>query len=201
MPAKNVAREYDVPAYYHVYNRGAGKQLIFYDDTDRGKFLSILARHLDKHDEAVRADGVPYEKYDVELLAYCLMDNHFHLLLYQEYDIDGVTKLLKSVTTAYTMHFNQRHKSSGHLFQGSFKASKITNEAYLENISRYIHLNPRSYKTYKWSSIGIYRGKQKSNWVYPERILTKTPEQYMAFLADSPSLPHVRNSLHDQIVF
>lgn len=201
MPAKNVLREYDVPAYYHVYNRGAGGRGIFHDDADRGKFISILARHLDRADESVRADGAFYDKYDVEVIAYCLMMNHFHLLLYQQEDVDGITKLLKSLTTAYTMYFNQRYQGSGHLFQGSFKASKIKDDAYLENVTRYIHVNPRSYKYYKWSSIGAYMGRQSISWINSKRGTSKSPSQYMDFLEDAPSKTVLANDLHDQIVF
>ncbi len=182
MPSKNSIKAFGAPAYYHVYNRGAGGQPIFYSDQDRQKFLSLLARHLDTGDDSQRTDGIQYEKYDLELLAYCLMGNHFHLLLYQEVDVRAITKLMRSVATAYSMYFNLRHKQSGHLFQGVFKAVEVSSDAYLMHITRYIHMNPRSYLRYKWSSIGYYLGKEPPAWLKHNRINTMTPEKYRDFL-------------------
>lgn len=177
-------RQYDIPAFYHVYNRGAGKQVIFHDDADREKFISLFARYLDSDDESVRADGVPYEKYQLEIVAYCLMDNHFHLLLYQEVDPNAVSQFMKSLATAYTMYYNLRYESSGYLFQGVFKASKITSDEYLLHITRYVHMNPRSYLRYKWSSISAYLGKSSPVWLSAERATEMTPVQYRAFLQE-----------------
>ncbi len=182
MPSKNLQRDYAAPAYYHVYNRGAGKQKIFMDSSDKRKFLSLLERHLLPPEEPT--DDKPYPLYDIELIAYCLMGNHFHLFIYQDTDPQALTGLMKSVGTAYTMYFNKRHKSSGHLFQGPFRASRISNEAYLAHISRYIHLNPRTYKTYYWSSLRYFLGKDSSSLVHPERVLDMPPQRYMAFLEE-----------------
>jgi REP element-mobilizing transposase RayT len=182
MPIRNTTKLYDAPAYYHVYNRGAGNQTIFRDDGDRQKFLSIFARHLDPDDESIKSDGVPYEKYAVELVAYCLMGNHFHLLLYQEDDLQAITKLMRSVSTAYSMYFNYKYRQHGHVFQSIFKAAKITDEVYLLHITRYIHMNPRSYLSYKWSSIAYYQGKKPPAWVSAEKVNTMSPRQYREFL-------------------
>jgi hypothetical protein len=182
MPIKNTVKYYDAPAYYHVYNRGAGGRQIFRDDQDRYKFLALFARHLDPDDTSVRTDGRAYEKYDLELVAYCLMGNHFHLLLYQESDTTAITQLMRSVATAYTMYFNRKYEQFGHLFQSAFKASRITNDAYLLHITRYIHMNPRSYMRYKWSSIAVYLGDEVPVWLHPERVHDMSPAQYREFL-------------------
>lgn len=184
MPSKNTIKLYEIPAYYHVYNRGAGRQVIFRDNSDKKMFLGLLARHLDPASNLARTDKIPYEKYDVELIAYCLMSNHFHLLLYQEKDIAAITKLMRSVSTSYTMYFNQRHDQSGHLFQGVFKASRIDSDQYLAHITRYIHLNPDRFETYEWSSLSVYLGKKSQPWLHPERILALSPERYIEFLHD-----------------
>ena len=199
MPARNSIKQYDAPSYYHVYNRGAGKRPIFLDDQDRRKFISLLARHLDPDDTSVRADGKIYEKYEVELVAYCLMDNHFHFLLYQESDITAITQLMRSITVAYTMYFNLRYGQQGHLFQGVFKASRIDNHSYLAHITRYIHLNPRSYKRYKWSSLSVYLGKHQETWLHPERVLDMTPTQYLTFLEDYESRKAILGEIKDQL--
>lgn len=198
MPSRNSQKMYDVPAYYHVYNRGAGKRTIFHDAGDKAKFLSLLARHLDPDNEAVRGDGVPYEKYPVELVAYCLMGNHFHLLLYQADDPEAIQRLMRSVGTAYSMYYNLRYRSSGHLFQGIYKAVHIDNEPYLAHISRYIHLNPRTYMTYKWSSLPEFLDKRTTSWVYPERVLSALPGGYKAFLEDYEDRAELLKSIREE---
>ena len=135
MPIKNTIKEYDIPAYYHIYNRGAGNQQVFRDDQDREKFLSLFIRYLDVSDTSTKTDGREYDKYDIELIAYCLMGNHFHLLVYQETDPSAATQLMRSVATAYTMYFNRKYKQFGHLFQSTFKAARITSGAYLLHIT------------------------------------------------------------------
>lgn len=179
MPSQNVIREYDAPAYYHVYNRGAGGQKIFKDASDKKKFVSLLERHLSS-DSAY--DNYP--TYDIQLQAYCVMGNHFHLLLYQENETHEISNFMRSVLTAYSMYYNLRYKGSGHVFQGVFKASRISDEAYLAHISRYIHLNPETYQTYKWSSLRYYLGDEPPSWLHVELPLEMTPPKYMIFLED-----------------
>ncbi len=187
MPIKNTIKQYDTPAYYHVYNRGASESQIFLDDADRRKFLTLFARHLDPSNNDTKTDGGEYEKYEVELVAYCLMGNHFHLLLFQESDPMAITQLMRSVATAYTMYFNRKYKRHGHLFQSIFKASRITDEAYLLHITRYIHMNPRSYLRYPWSSIGYYLGAQQPPWLHTDRVNDMPPKVYKRFLHDYES--------------
>lgn len=182
MPIRNTTKLYDVPAYYHVYNCGAGGAPIFLDDDDRVKFLSLLARHLDPDDESKKTDGGEYPTYKLDLVAYCLMGNHFHLLVFQESDPQAVTQLMRSVATAYTMYFNRKYKRRGHLFQSVFKASRITNESYLLHITRYIHMNPRNYLRYRWSSLAYYFGDKAPAWLHPDLVNDMTPDQYREFL-------------------
>lgn len=181
MPAKNTVRTWAIPGYYHIYNRGAGNQTIFNDSQDRKKFLKLISRYITPLDD--RDDTEPaYPYYPVEIVAYCLMNNHFHLLLYQQEDTESISGLMKSVSTAYTMYVNKKYKKSGHLFQGIFKASYINNETYLAHITRYIHMNPRTYKTYKWSSIASYLGGESILPVNSFLINDMTPTQYLEFL-------------------
>ncbi|MFZ2544427.1 MAG: transposase [Candidatus Saccharimonadales bacterium] len=184
MPIRNTIKQYDAPAYYHVYNRGALDSQIFLDDADRNKFLSLFARHLDPANDDTKTDGKVYEKYDVELVAYCLMGNHFHLLLFQETDPTMITQLMRSVATAYTMYFNHKYKRHGHLFQSVFKASHITDESYLLHITRYIHMNPRNYMRYQWSSISYYLGAKQPDWLRTDKINDMPPTAYKQFLRD-----------------
>lgn len=173
MPSRNVIKHYSQDTFYHVYNRGVAKQLIFIDNLDRLKLISIISRHLDPTNKSIKSDGTYYRKFnqDLELLCYCLMGNHFHMLLYLKGDLDALHLFMQSAITAYTMYFNKRHKRVGTLFQSVFKASSILNETYLMHISRYIHLNPPSYKTYAYSSFQYYITKVHPVWINPDRIL------------------------------
>lgn len=149
--------------------RGRSKPLL--DNDDRHKFLALIARYVTPKDERNDSEK-EYPKYDVEINAYCLMGNHFHLLIYQTDDRDALSSLMRSVSTAYSMYYNRKYKRYEHVFQGVFKASQITDETYLLHITRYIHMNPRTYKTYRWSSLRAHTGRGYSNWLKPERLLT-----------------------------
>ena len=182
MPSKNTVKMYDVDAFYHVYNRGVNKGLVFKDDEDYSVFMHLLKRYLDEDPEKDNS-GREYDKLydDVELVAFCLMPNHFHLLFYQM-EIDGITKLMRAVATSYTRYFNKKYDRVGGLFQGIFKAKQIENESYLMHITRYIHLNPEDFMNWKWSSFGAYVGRVPLGWVHPERVLDESPERYIQFL-------------------
>lgn len=182
MPSKNTVRFYDAPAFYHVYNRGVSKKPVFKDDADKAKFLALLARHLDTGSQVRDANGKEYPKYAADLVAYCIMDNHFHLLLYQQADTAAISHLLKSVSTAYTMYFNRRHRHQGTIFQGVFRASRIQDESYLLHITRYIHMNPFDYMNYNWSSLPYYLGTEAPPWVKPQVLNDMSPAQYTNFL-------------------
>lgn len=184
MPIRNTTKSYSAPAYYHVYNRGAGDAQIFLDDQDRNKFLSLFDRHLNPDSVQRQTNGAPYPNYPAQLVAYCLMGNHFHLLLFQKDEPTAITQLLRSVATAYTMYFNRKYNKHGHLFQSVFKASHINDEAYLLHITRYIHMNPRSYKRYGWSSLRYYLGERAPDWLHPELVNNMSPQQYAHFLED-----------------
>lgn len=198
MPVRNIVKRYDAPAYYHVYNRGSNDAIIFLDDDDRLKFLSLIGRYITGGDE-VRSDGMLYVTYDVEVVAYCLMGNHFHLLLYQSDDRQAITGFMRSVATAYTMYFNYKYKHHGHLFQSVFKASRISNDAYLLHITRYIHMNPRSFLRYEWSSLKYYLGHGSPEWLNPERINSLSPEGYKRFLEDYRGKKMELELLKDQL--
>jgi putative transposase len=184
MPSRNRVKIYVNDSYYHVYNRGLNKQPIFKDDYDYSVFLNLLKRYLSNK---VVKDKVGRE-YDslngrIELLAFCLMPNHFHLLIYQN-DEAAMTALLRRISTAYSAYFNKKYKRSGPLFQERFKANRISKDEYLTHISRYIHMNPNDYKKWKYSSLPYYTSKQKAEWIKPEKILDLFENDYMFFLKE-----------------
>lgn len=200
MPARNIVKQYVPHAYYHLYNRGVEKRKIFLDQDDFSVFLALLRRHLDAEPHKDKS-GREYVRYDIELLAFCLMPNHFHLFIHQGEDPEALTKLMRSVATAYTMYFNRKYSRVGHLFQERFKASWITNDAYLQHISRYIHLNPSDYKRYEWSSLPYYLGKRKAEWVRPERILGTfdSVRDYLEFVEDYEGQKSILDELKHEL--
>jgi len=214
MPSKNVVKSFDADAMYHVYNRGVNKQIIFTDKRDYAVFLSFLKYALMSDDENrqqsfvdssllseaqrfnMRREGLADR---VVLVSYCLMPNHFHLLLYQ-YDSEAITKLMRSIATGYSIYFNKRHKRIGSLFQGVYKASHIDSDDYWLHISRYIHLNPLDiglrYQDYDYSSYKFYIGEAAAEWVKPEKVMASfgSVREYSHFVKDH--IPH-RNDLKE----
>jgi len=202
MPVKNVYKEYVPQSYYHIYNRGVNKADIFHDDKDYAVFLSLLKRYLDDEIEK-RPNREPYPNYhnQIELLAFCLMKNHFHLFIYQQ-SAESITEFMKSLSVAYSMYFNKQHKRAGPLFQQRYKAVRITDDSQLLHITRYIHMNPKEYRHHKWSSLPYYDGTKKTTWVRPDKILELFEGQdYVAFLNDYEArrqeLSVIKDSLAD----
>ena len=171
MPSRNTVKHYEEDSYYHIYNRGVEKRDIFLDERDYEVFLSLLKRHLSREKEENKR-GEIYESFAgrIELQSYCLMPNHFHLLLYLNNDVHAITELMRRVAGSYTMYFNKKYQRVGPLFQGVFKASKIDNDPYLLHITRYIHRNPEDYYNWKYSSLPYYIKDWKADWVVPDRV-------------------------------
>lgn len=193
MPAKNSVKEFRAHAYYHIYNRGVEKRIIYLDDQDYRVFDSYLKVYLLPKDEiglrttlnnltsspAQKADAIRLLKLNnfsdsVQLLAYCLMPNHFHFLIKQS-EASSIDIFMNSLTTRYSMYFNKRHKRVGHLFQGTYKAVLVDSEPQLLHLSRYIHKNPYikgvPLQRYPHSSYPSYLNLKTIEWVKPADIL------------------------------
>ena len=136
--------------YYHIYNRGVEKRKIFLNKKDYERFLFLLFICNNSSSVEIRNYGglTSVEKFKlkrettlVDIGAYCLMPNHFHLLLKEKTE-GGISLFMQKLMTAYTMYFNKVYKRSGVLFQGSFKARHIEEDKYLEYLYAYIHLKP-----------------------------------------------------------
>lgn len=186
MPRKNVLRS-DVPeSFYHVYARGHSKRRIFLDEQDYLFFLNLLERYLSS-DEVRNSAGVPYPNFynKVELTAFALMPNHFHLLVYQHHQ-GALADFMRSLMTSYSRYFNARYKQSGALFESRYRSSLIDNDGYLEHISRYIHLNPKKWRDYEYSSLPYYLQQVEVSWLRPERIMImfSSPAEYLRFVSD-----------------
>lgn len=189
MPTQNTRKIYVSEQIYHIYSRGVAKAPIFLDTQDREHFLALFARYLS--DKPARSSArVRYAWYGkrLELLAFCLMKNHVHLLVYQE-DDSAMTEFMQSLMTSYSMYFNKKYSRVGPVFQSRYLASSIDRDSYLEHISRYIHLNPKNWQTYRYSSLPYYIGHASAEWIKPARILSifKDVDDYAAFLKDYES--------------
>ena len=186
MPSRNVVK-IDIPnTYYHIYVRGHGRMAIFRDDYDYRAFLNLLKRYL--HNKSTNdSSGRPYDNLHgkIELTCYCLMPNHFHMLLYQINE-HAMPRLMRGVMTSYSRYFNKKYDLSGALFETTYKASIISLDQYLMHISRYIHINPKDWQTYKYSSLPYYLGQYPPVWIQPKRIieLFPSPNEYEEFIAD-----------------
>ncbi len=186
MPSRNVIKIDVADSYYHVYARGHSKSEIFIDNADYAYFTNLFSRYLSKKPVLDRYNmPYPHMYKQVELLCYCLMRNHFHLLLYQ-HEEGAMQKLMKSIMGSYSRYFNNKYGRSGSVFESRYKASLISHYQYLVHISRYIHLNRKQWQTTPYSSIGYYLADKRAEWVNPQPVLSLFEDraEYKTFLAD-----------------
>ena len=202
MPSKNVIKEYQSGAYYHIYNRGVDKNLIFRKTKDYKTFLSFLKFYLTLQGESLQvAPSKKLKNYfgEIELLCYCLMPNHFHLLIQQNSE-HGIEHFLRSLSTKYVRYFNSHYHRIGPLFQGPYKAVRILTEYQFMYLSKYIHRNPislplckespRSLQDYAYSSYGNYLHNFTQSWIQSAQILSyfsriNTKLSYASFVEQS----------------
>lgn len=154
--------------YYHIYNCGVEKRDVFVTERDYFRFLETIAFYL--HDQRISYSQYQDLKEDarqlydlgnpkgsetlrVKLLSYCLMPNHFHLLL-KPVKEGGITQFISDISNSHTRYFNIKNERIGGLFQGTFKSKEISSDESLFQVSRYIHLNPlMSSKTNPWGAL------------------------------------------------
>lgn len=140
------ARAVSLTGYYHVFDRGNSKQIIFEDDSDRYRFLSDISDRFARHKVAV--------------LAWCLMDNHFHLMV--DDPCDNLSKAMQCALTAYAKYFNGKTGRTGHLFDNRYSRVAVESDTQAVQLLDYIHLNPvkgalDSLEAYRWSSYKAYQ--------------------------------------------
>lgn len=210
MTSKNRTKIYVENTYYHVYNRGVEKRNIFIDDRDYGVFLSYLKFYLmppvtqkDPRGPSPRlspAQQLSNHNNKISLISYCLMPNHFHLLIKQT-GKDSMTKFLRALATRYSMYFNKRYVRVGSLFQGRYKAVLIDNEMQFLYLTKYIHRNPLDLPDYSkinlleypYSSYRNFTGNILQVWIDPSdithRYSNKNPlNTYQSFVEESNEL-------------
>ncbi len=174
-------------AFYHVTCRGNDRRTIFRDDHDRTRFIERLRRAA--------------EIFGVQVHVYVLMSNHFHLIV--ETPKANLSEFMRQFNISYTGYYNRRHRRTGHLYQGRFKAIVVDQDSYLLELSRYVHLNPirirsqsqrtekdriREISRYRWSSLpGYLDGKRKESWLAYEAVLGYvggSRQKYAAFFQE-----------------
>lgn len=214
MPARNSRKFYLENSYYHIYNRGVEKRIIFLDTQDYNVFLRYLEEYLQPKNESelflrLSEPDIPWQEKEkirkllrlnnffdkITLLAYCLMPNHFHFFIKQT-DPNTIDQFMNSLFTRYSMYFNRKYHRVGHLFQGVYKAVLITNENQFIYLSKYIHHQAlydsqgQALRMRQPSSYVDYIDEASTPWVHPEEVLeyfskTETHLDYQRFVEDS----------------
>jgi len=200
--------------YYHIFNRGSNKQVIFRDKSDRFRFLFLILYFQSnvtfvnihraskdftqgvQHSVLNKTTEEIVKNRTVELIAFCLMSNHFHLIV-KDIDEEGIANYMQRVLNSYTKYFNTKYEKSGHLFQGPYKAVHVQDDEQLLYLSAYIHRNPRELKEwlgkenlYEWSSYSDFIGENRFGYLLVTDIVTdqfKNKEKYEEFVSTSTS--------------
>lgn len=184
-------------ALYHITSRGDGREDIYLDDGDRSAFLDVLK--------------LVCERFNWVCHAYCLMSNHYHLLI--ETPDSNLSQGMRQLNGVYTQRFNVVHHRVGHVFQGRYRAILVQKDAYLLELARYIVLNPvraqmvRSAKDWKWSSFRATAGMVdapdwlQTNWLLAAFAVRKVlaVEKYQDFVSEGKNQPSPWESLRNQI--
>lgn len=162
--------DFSIGEYYHIYSRGVEKRKIFLSDKDSDRFTFLLyvansekSIHLSDHKNKTLSEI----KKDVPLVAvgaWCLMPNHFHLLL-KEIKANGISRYLQRLLTGYSMYFNKRHNHKGPLFEGKFKARHLRGDEDLKYQYAYIHLNPVGIIDNGWKMKNIDNKKRAESFI------------------------------------
>jgi len=194
--------------FYHIYNRGVEKRDVFIDNTDYRRFVLLL--HLFNEEKPVNvrdfkesprggASGIRGETI-VDIGAYCLMSNHFHLLLKEKKE-GGIRNFIHKLTTGYTMYFNKRYERVGPLFQGTFKTKHANSDEYLKYLFSYIHLNPLKIIDNNWKENGFKNTISSKlfldNYEYSSYLDYHNPKKFHSDILNKESFPEYFISTKD----
>jgi putative transposase len=192
--------------YYHIFNRGVAKAPTFLTKSDYRQAVASLFYYMNINPlmKFSRYKNLSIDEKDnflkksensnklVEIICYCLMPNHFHLVVKQLVE-NGISIFLSRFTDSYTKYFNIKNERVGPLFQGTFKSVHVETENQLLHLSRYIHLNPltsfvipeKEFLSYQWSSLNEYL-EEKNSLINTKPILSEfsSPKKYLDFVLD-----------------
>lgn len=173
-------------AIYHITQRAPGRELVFVEDSDYLKLLSLLKKTT--------------KEFNLDLFCFSLLPNHLHLLL--KINEKNLSEAMKYLFQGYAIYYNWRYKRKGHVFCGRFRSSLCNSDAYLLAASSYIHLNPykagltENFEDYRWSSLQLYLENPKKSFVNSNEILLlldaaeeKARRKYRKILEDSAEIP------------
>jgi REP element-mobilizing transposase RayT len=180
-------KNFSPESFVHIFNRGNNKEKIFLDEQDCKAFLFRFGLALGFNEDELQKESflsLPHSrvritntnKNDFRLHVFCLMPNHFHLIVEQLRDV-LISNLILKVCTSYAMYFNKKYKRVGHVFQDKFKAVLIEDDPQLMWTSAYIHMNPikdgivKSPELYKWSSYKDYVGERNLSIITKDLLL------------------------------
>jgi putative transposase len=190
MPRKYTIKEYLPQSIYHIFNRGVNKQVIIHDDQDCSVFLNILKEclspppNIPPHTTIIynsqQFDAINYKRKNyyqrITLLSYCLMPNHFHLLLKQEQD-KTISSFMKAIGVRYALYYNQRYHRVGQLYESRYKGVRLIGMDTVLFISRYIHRNPNPLFSQP-SSYPTYLGMNSVPWINTKIISSHLAKKY-----------------------
>lgn len=204
--------------FYHIFNRGVERRTIFTSPQEYARFIMLLRyyrykepqirysffQHMPPDDRESILTSQEKMPPDVRVLAYCLMPNHFHVLVEQESE-GGVTKMMSNVSNGYARYFNTKYDRVGPLFQGPFKAVRVETDEHLLHVQRYIHLNPvvsaivsrTQLASYPWSSLPTYLGISNQPWIDMTYVQShfKNTESYKTFVFEQIDFAIAQDSL------
>lgn len=200
--------------YYHIFNRSLLKIPLFGGEREAMAFVKALTyyslinppRRLSL-EKRYRENVKNFEQRLVSILAYCVMPNHFHMLIKQEAE-QGISTYMRRLTVSFVRYYNILHHQKGHLFESAFKSVLIESENQLLHVSRYIHLNPTSAGLvedpilYPYSSFAMYvHGGEKKPFVFDDILRGKRRSYYESFVYDNmeyqQTLQFIKNQLID----
>lgn len=206
---------FSVGEFYHIYNRGTDKREIFKDVGDYQRFIKLL--YLLNNKDSVEFSSVTNkltkkEVFEIKrgprlvsLGAYCLMPNHFHLLVKEEEE-NGISIFMLKLLTGYSMYFNKKYKRTGRLFEGTFKATHLDGDDYLKYLYSYIHLNPVKLIDHDWRERGISNITAAKDFLrsyayssYIDTFVNSRPERSVLNEEAFPGYFLEENSFEDEI--
>ncbi len=210
MPAKFRVKSNNEHTLYHIYNRGVDGRDVFVDENDYTEFLDTLKKYVTKVEiktvpgfKTLKPSMAEYMQKmnlsdQLDMVAYCMMSNHIHLVIYQK-QLDAIAKLMRRVMTGYGMYFNKKYKRRGPLWEGVYRAVEISSGEQLVCLTKYIHLNPvtrtvrrfgpvetitgSSPESYTYSSFGTYIGLNNDKWVNI-KFVNMNSDEYKRYVSE-----------------